>query len=73
MFPFILPSTVDPSSSLTVWDSSSSHLTLFVMLVMTAIFLPLILAYTAELISRYKLASVDAMNSIPTAQKQFVY
>ena len=47
MFPFILPSTVDPSSSLTVWDSSSSHLTLFVMLVMTAIFLPLILAYTA--------------------------
>ncbi|MFB9150953.1 cytochrome d ubiquinol oxidase subunit II [Roseovarius ramblicola] len=47
MFPFILPSTVDPSSSLTVWDSSSSHQTLFVMLVMTAIFMPLILAYTA--------------------------
>jgi cytochrome d ubiquinol oxidase subunit II len=47
MFPFILPSTVDPSSSLTVWDSSSSHLTLFVMLVATAIFMPLILAYTA--------------------------
>jgi cytochrome d ubiquinol oxidase subunit II len=47
MFPFILPSTVDPSSSLTVWDSSSSHLTLFVMLVMTVIFMPLILAYTA--------------------------
>ncbi|WP_101067177.1 cytochrome d ubiquinol oxidase subunit II [Roseovarius salinarum] len=47
MFPFILPSTVDPDSSLTVWDSSSSHLTLFVMLVMTVIFMPLILAYTA--------------------------
>ncbi|ANT59824.1 MULTISPECIES: cytochrome d ubiquinol oxidase subunit II [Roseobacteraceae] len=47
MFPFILPSTVDPRSSLTVWDSSSSHLTLFVMLVATVIFLPLILAYTA--------------------------
>ncbi len=47
MFPFILPSTVDPTSSLTVWDSSSSHQTLFVMLVMTVIFMPIILAYTA--------------------------
>ncbi|MCA8882972.1 MAG: cytochrome d ubiquinol oxidase subunit II [Rhodobacteraceae bacterium] len=47
MFPFILPSSLDPRSSLTVWDSSSSHLTLFVMLVGTAIFMPLILAYTA--------------------------
>ncbi len=47
MFPFILPSTVDPNSSLTVWDSSSSHLTLFVMLICTLIFMPLILAYTA--------------------------
>ncbi|SEA10122.1 cytochrome d ubiquinol oxidase subunit II [Rubrimonas cliftonensis] len=47
MFPFILPSSIDPRSSLTVWDSSSSHLTLFVMLVSTAIFLPLILLYTA--------------------------
>ena len=47
MFPFILPSTIDPRSSLTVWDSSSSHLTLFVMLVVTVIFMPIILAYTA--------------------------
>lgn len=47
MFPFILPSTVDPNSSLTVWDASSSHQTLFIMLVVTAIFMPLILAYTS--------------------------
>jgi cytochrome d ubiquinol oxidase subunit II len=47
IFPFILPSSIDPNSSLTVWDSSSSHLTLFVMLVATVIFMPLILAYTA--------------------------
>ena len=47
MFPFILPSSVDPRSSLTVWDSSSSHLTLFVMLAVTVIFMPLILLYTA--------------------------
>lgn len=47
MFPFILPSSLDPSASLTVWDSSSSELTLLIMLVATAIFMPLILAYTA--------------------------
>ena len=47
MFPFILPSSLDPRSSLTVWDASSSHRTLFTMLVATVIFLPLILAYTA--------------------------
>ena len=47
MFPFILPSTLTPSASLTVWDASSSHQTLFIMLVVTAIFMPLILAYTA--------------------------
>ena len=47
MFPFILPSSEDPRASLTVWDSSSSHLTLFIMLVCVAIFLPLILAYTS--------------------------
>ena len=47
MFPFILPSNSDPNSSLTVWDASSSHQTLFVMLVVTVIFMPLILAYTA--------------------------
>ncbi|MCR9156255.1 MAG: cytochrome d ubiquinol oxidase subunit II [Rhodobacteraceae bacterium] len=47
MFPFILPSTLDPKSSLTVWDASSSHQTLFIMLVVTAIFMPLILMYTA--------------------------
>jgi len=47
MFPFIMPSSIDPKSSLTVWDASSSHLTLFIMLVCTVIFMPLILMYTA--------------------------
>ncbi|MGY9047800.1 MAG: cytochrome d ubiquinol oxidase subunit II [Rhodobacterales bacterium] len=27
MFPFIMPSSSEPPSSLTVWNSSSSHLT----------------------------------------------
>lgn len=47
MFPVILPSSIHPDSSLTVWDASSSHQTLFVMLMATVMFLPLILVYTA--------------------------
>lgn len=47
MFPFILPSSVQPNASLTVWDAASSHATLFNMLVATVIFLPIVLAYTA--------------------------
>jgi cytochrome d ubiquinol oxidase subunit II len=46
-FPFILPSSIDPASSLTVWNSSSSHQTLFIMLIVTVVFLPIVLAYTA--------------------------
>ena len=47
LFPFLMPSSTNPSHSLTVWDSSSSQMTLFVMLVATLIFLPLVLLYTA--------------------------
>ena len=47
VFPFLLPSSTHPGSSLTLWDASSSHMTLFVMLVATCVFLPLILLYTA--------------------------
>ncbi|AQS49533.1 cytochrome d ubiquinol oxidase subunit II [Thioclava nitratireducens] len=47
MFPFILPSSKMPNASLTVWDASSSHQTLFIMLIAALIFMPLILAYTA--------------------------
>lgn len=47
MFPFILPSSINLSSSLLVWDASSSELTLLVMLFSTIIFLPIILLYTA--------------------------
>jgi cytochrome d ubiquinol oxidase subunit II len=47
MFPFLMPSDIAPAASLTVWDASSSRLTLFVMLVTTLIFLPIVLIYTA--------------------------
>jgi cytochrome bd ubiquinol oxidase subunit II len=47
LFPFLLPSSLDPNSSLTVWDASSSRATLLIMLVATLLFLPIVLAYTA--------------------------
>ena len=47
MFPFILPSSIQPQASLTVWDASSSHMILFIMLVASIIFIPIILAYTS--------------------------
>lgn len=46
MFPFILPSSTHPSHSLTVWDATSSHLTLSIMLWAVILFLPIVLAYT---------------------------
>lgn len=64
MFPFILPSATDPGSSLTVWNASSSHLTLWIMLIVTIIFLPIVLAYTAwamrVLFGRLSIREVEA-------------
>ncbi|MBI1283942.1 MAG: cytochrome d ubiquinol oxidase subunit II [Thiobacillus sp.] len=47
MFPFIMPSSSDPRSSLTVYDAASSHLTLGLMFGATVIFMPLIIFYTS--------------------------
>jgi cytochrome d ubiquinol oxidase subunit II len=47
LFPFLLPSSTMPNASLTVWDASSSKLTLAVMLGVTALILPVVIAYTA--------------------------
>ncbi|CAG9206096.1 cytochrome bd-I ubiquinol oxidase subunit II [Paraburkholderia tropica] len=62
MFPFIMPSSLDPRSSLTVWDATSSKMTLEIMLVAVIIFLPIVLAYTtwAYRIMRGKV-TVDAL------------
>lgn len=38
LFPFVMPSSVSPLSSLTVWDSTSSQMTLEIMLVIVLIF-----------------------------------
>ena len=47
MFPFILPSSSQPDASFLVWDGSSSHMTLFIMLIVATIFVPIVLIYTA--------------------------
>ncbi|MDE2466262.1 MAG: cytochrome d ubiquinol oxidase subunit II, partial [Alphaproteobacteria bacterium] len=47
LFPFLLPSSQDPSAGLTIWDASSSKLTLGIMLGAVVIFLPIIIAYTS--------------------------
>ena len=47
MFPFILPSSIDARSSLTVWNASSSATTLGIMLFVTVVLLPIVLVYTA--------------------------
>jgi cytochrome d ubiquinol oxidase subunit II len=47
MFPFLMPSTTSPNSSLTVFDATSSHRTLTVMFFAVIIFLPIVLAYTS--------------------------
>jgi cytochrome d ubiquinol oxidase subunit II len=47
MFPFVMPSSTDPNSSLTLWDATSSQKTLGIMLIVTLLFLPLIMLYTA--------------------------
>ena len=47
MFPFIMPSSLDGRSSLTVWDATSSQMTLQIMLIAVIIFLPIVLIYTS--------------------------
>lgn len=46
MFPFVMPSSTVPNVSLTMWDATSTVLTMKVMTVVAAIFVPIILAYT---------------------------
>ena len=46
LFPFLLISSSDPRSSLTIWDSSASHFTLLLTFWITVVFLPIVLLYT---------------------------
>ncbi|END1884698.1 cytochrome d ubiquinol oxidase subunit II [Escherichia albertii] len=46
LFPFVMPSSAEPNVSLTLWDGTSSQLTLQVMTIVAIITVPLILGYT---------------------------
>ncbi|MBI1195043.1 MAG: cytochrome d ubiquinol oxidase subunit II [Gammaproteobacteria bacterium] len=61
MFPFVMPSSLSPASSLTAWDATSSHLTLTWMFWAVLIFLPIILAYTSGVyrVMRGKVTEAD--------------
>jgi cytochrome bd ubiquinol oxidase subunit II len=64
MFPFVMPSSLDLRSSLTIWDASSSHLTLAVMFWAVAILLPIVIGYTiwcyANMWGRVTAEEIDA-------------
>lgn len=45
-FPFIMPSSIMPDASLTIWDATSSYNTLTIMIYVVSIFFPIVLLYT---------------------------
>jgi len=47
MFPFVMPSSTMFNAGLTIWDCTSSQLTLEIMLFVTLIFLPIVVFYTS--------------------------
>ncbi len=65
IFPFLMPSAVMPEASLTIWDASASKLTLWIMLIATVIFLPIVISYTAYVyrVMRGKVTSDDVSTS----------
>ena len=46
LFPFLMPSSSDLASALTLWDATSSELTLEIMFWVALVFVPIILTYT---------------------------
>ncbi|MGI2259545.1 cytochrome d ubiquinol oxidase subunit II [Shewanella sp. GXUN23E] len=46
MFPFVMPSSLEPNVSLTMWDATASQMTLTVMTWAAIIFVPIVLGYT---------------------------
>ncbi len=54
LFPNMFPSSIDPAFSLTAHNASSTQLTLTIMLVVVAIFVPIVLAYQAWAYNLFK-------------------
>ncbi len=68
MFPFLMPSVTMPAASLTVWDATSSLLTLKIMFGVACIFVPIVLGYTAYgfyvMRGRVKNSDLDSSHAI---------
>ena len=68
MFPFLMPSSTMPNASLTMWDATSSMLTLKTMFIVACIFVPIVLAYTAYsfyvMRGRIKTSDLDKAHTI---------
>ncbi|MBU2653534.1 cytochrome d ubiquinol oxidase subunit II [Acidomonas methanolica] len=64
MFPFLMPSSTTPDQSLTIWNSCASAYGLTCMLVLAAIFVPIILSYTSwcYYVMRGKVRTADIVN-----------
>ena len=65
MFPFIIPSSIVPASSLTVWDASASRYTLQLLFFATVLLMPIVLAYTVWVyrVMRGKITVADIQNN----------
>jgi len=61
LYPNLIPSSIDPSHSLTIFNSSSSVYTLKIMTVVALIFVPIVIAYQIWTYSifRQKTTSLD--------------
>ncbi len=65
MYPFIIPSSIAPASSLTVWDSSASRYTLQLLFFATVLLMPIVMAYTVWVyrVMRGKVTVEDIQNN----------
>ena len=68
MFPFLMPSSTMPDVSLTMWDATSSEMTLRIMFFVACVFVPIVLSYTAYgfyvMRGRIKNADLDKSHAI---------
>jgi cytochrome d ubiquinol oxidase subunit II len=54
IYPNLVPALGDPAGGLTIWNASSSQLTLKVMLIIALVGMPIVLGYTIFIYSRFK-------------------
>lgn len=54
LFPMLVPSSVDLANSLTIYNASSTERTLFTMLIIALVGMPLVIGYTAFIYNKFK-------------------